>query len=166
MDDDLQNPPDQIPKLLGAIERGSDFVFGVPKKVQQNPLRVLGSKMTSWMAAFLFDKPRDLYPSSFMAVRYSVVKEIVRYDGPYPYIAGLLMRITRRGANVTTRHEPRRAGGLSIICASWWACGLLGLRISQSFHCAWRPFSDLPAHLRDCSLSRGLLSKVSSLAPL
>ncbi|MCX7592020.1 MAG: glycosyltransferase, partial [Kiritimatiellae bacterium] len=39
-----------------------------------------------------------------------VIDELVKYRGPYPYIDGLIWRITRRYAVVTVRHEPRRVG--------------------------------------------------------
>src|SRR6266851_4242729 len=46
IDDDLQNPPSEIPKLLEKLEQGFDVVYGVPEHEQHGILRDLASRMT------------------------------------------------------------------------------------------------------------------------
>ena len=62
------------------------------------------------MATFLLDKPRGLYLSSFKCLSRFAVKEVIKYDGPYPYIDGLILRSTRNIGTIEVRHEPRGVG--------------------------------------------------------
>jgi undecaprenyl-phosphate 4-deoxy-4-formamido-L-arabinose transferase len=111
MDDDLQNPPEEVHKLLTAIEQGYDFVFGTPRgRMKQSLGRRLGSYFNHKMSEFLFQKPRGLYASSYYALTRQLAQEVVKYDGPYPYISGLIFRITANGCNVPVSHYPRETG--------------------------------------------------------
>jgi undecaprenyl-phosphate 4-deoxy-4-formamido-L-arabinose transferase len=110
MDADLQNPPEEVPKLVAGLDDEYDFVFGVSPRMHQGRLRAAASRMTFWMANLMFEKPRTVYPSSFFAIRRSVVREITAYDGPYPYISGLIFRATNRGRNVNVEYHARKAG--------------------------------------------------------
>jgi undecaprenyl-phosphate 4-deoxy-4-formamido-L-arabinose transferase len=139
MDDDLQNPPSEIHKLLDAIHRGYDFVFGAPiGKAQQTLGRRLGSYVNFKMAEIVFKKPRGLYPSSYYAIRKSVVREVVKYDGPFPYISGFMFRVTNNGCNVSVQHNPRAHGksgyGLRKLILLWLSgftnFSILPLRLS------------------------------------
>ena len=110
MDDDFQNPPGEVPKLLAEIEKGYDVVYSRYAVKQHHPLRNLGSRVNDRVAAALLDKPRDLYLSSFKVLSRFVVDELVKYDGPYPYIDGLVLRLTRNYSQVLVQHDPRREG--------------------------------------------------------
>ncbi len=110
MDDDLQNPPEEIPKLIDELNKGYDFIFGIPKKIQQNLFRILGSKFTLKISELMFGKPKDIYPSSFLALKNDIAQQIINYDGPYPYVSGLIFRITGNGKNVTVKQDPRKIG--------------------------------------------------------
>ena len=46
MDDDLQHPPEEIPRLLTALEQGCDVVYGIPEKEQHGLVRDLASQLT------------------------------------------------------------------------------------------------------------------------
>ncbi len=111
MDDDLQNPPREVHKLLEGIRRGYDFVYGAPlDRPSQTLFRRSVSHLSSRSYEILFHKPKGLYASSYVAVRQDVIREIVKYDGPYPYIMGLMLRITTNGCNVPVEHCPRQQG--------------------------------------------------------
>ena len=111
MDDDLQNPPEEAHKLLSAIREGHDFVFGTPiGKMQQSLGRKLGSYLNRKMSEVLFGKAKGLYASSYYAITQQLARAIVKYDGPYPYISGLIFRTTSSGCNVPVEHHPRRHG--------------------------------------------------------
>jgi len=69
LDDDLQNPPEEIPKLLEAMEKGYDFVFGISEQPQKHRLRVTASRLTFILADLMLDKPPGLRHSSFLALR-------------------------------------------------------------------------------------------------
>jgi glycosyltransferase involved in cell wall biosynthesis len=110
MDDDFQNPPGEVSKLVREIEKGYDVVYSYYAVKQHHFLRNLGSRFNNWMAGILLDKPRDLYLSSFKIMSRFVVDELIKYDGPYPYIDGLILRFTRNYSRVLVEHDPRREG--------------------------------------------------------
>lgn len=110
LDDDLQNPPEEIRKLLAQLEQGFDFVFGVSELRQQGLFRALASWLTFKMAHFLFDMPRHIYPSSFLAMNRRVVEEVIKYEGPYPYLSGLIFRVSLNGASIPVKQDPRKVG--------------------------------------------------------
>ncbi len=111
IDDDFQNPPSEILKLVDAAESGSyAVVYSYYPKKEHAAYRNWGSMLVNWMTTFLLDKPRNLYLSSFKLIRREVVEEIVKYTGPYPYIDGLILRVTRNIGRVEVLHEKRRSG--------------------------------------------------------
>jgi len=111
MDDDLQNPPHEVIRLVDELDRGDfDVVFSYYKKKQHRIDRNLGSAFNNLIASYVLKKPRDLYLSSFKAIRRSVVKQIIKYDGPFPYIDGLILRSTTRYGRLEVEHYSREIG--------------------------------------------------------
>ena len=111
IDDDFQNPPEEILKLVEVAEQGSyDVVYTYYARKQHSRRRNLGSKLVNWLTSYLLNKPKDLYLSSFKLIRTEVVKEIIKYQGPYPYIDGLIFRITRNIGTVQVMHLKREEG--------------------------------------------------------
>jgi undecaprenyl-phosphate 4-deoxy-4-formamido-L-arabinose transferase len=70
----------------------------------------MGSAINNRVADFLLNKPKHLYLSSFKIIRKEVVREIVRYRGPFPYIDGLIFRVTDNIGSAWVEHEARRGG--------------------------------------------------------
>lgn len=110
MDDDFQNPPSEIVKLVDKLNEGYDVVFSRYEKKKHHVLRNLGSKFNNLVASILIHKPMDLYLSSFKALSRFLVDELVKYTGPYPYIDGLILRISRNYATVLVCHDLRMEG--------------------------------------------------------
>ena len=110
MDDDFQNSPKDVYKLVDEILNGNDVVFSKYEEKQHHFLRNLGSKINNLFASILLNKPRDLYLSSFKAINRFVIDELVKYKGPYPYIDGLILRVTQKYVSVTVGHESRTTG--------------------------------------------------------
>lgn len=110
IDDDFQNPPEEVIKLVREIENGYDVVFSYYERKHHHPLRNLGSWFNNRIASILIGKPRDLYLSSFKALNRFVINEITKYDGPYPYVDGLILRVTRNYSRVLVQHRPRGEG--------------------------------------------------------
>lgn len=116
MDDDLQNPPEEVLKLydharLGGPEgRGWDVVYTRYAVKEHEGWRNLGSRFANGVADLLLDKPRGLYLSSFRCMSALVVREVARYAGPYPYIDGLIMQVTQRIDSIEVRHLKRMEG--------------------------------------------------------
>ncbi|MCE7068136.1 glycosyltransferase family 2 protein [Dyadobacter sp. CY326] len=111
IDDDFQNPPQEILKLIKVAESGdNDVVYTYYSKKEHSVGRNLGSKLVNWLTSYLLNKPKDLYLSSFKLIRQEVVREITKYQGPYPYIDGLIFRITRNIGTVQVVHLKREEG--------------------------------------------------------
>ena len=110
LDDDGQIPINELPKLLDKIQEGYDVVYGQYSTVKRNVIRNLGSSVNEFMARTLIGKPKDLYISSFFVCKKFVVDEVIKYKNPYPYMYGLILRVTRNIANVQVEHRKRQFG--------------------------------------------------------
>jgi undecaprenyl-phosphate 4-deoxy-4-formamido-L-arabinose transferase len=111
MDDDFQNPPEEVARLIEcACTGGYDIVYTYYPRKRHHWFRNFGSRLNDFVANFLLDKPRDLYLSSFKCLSRFTVQEILKYGGPFPYIDGLALRSTRNIGRLQVRHEPRREG--------------------------------------------------------
>jgi len=110
MDDDLQHPPEAIGKMVSALEEGYDVCYTTYLGRRHPAWKKAGSKFNDWVATRLLDKPKDLYLSSFKALRKEVVDEVIKYDGPYAYLDGLILDVTRSITNVDIHHQARHEG--------------------------------------------------------
>ncbi|RVT96663.1 glycosyltransferase [Rhodovarius crocodyli] len=111
MDDDLQNPPEEVIKLYDHARLGNwDVVYTRYEKKEHEGWRNLGSQFANKVADWLLDKPKGLYLSSFRCMSALVVREVTKYRGPYPYIDGLIMQVTQRIDSIVVAHYPRAVG--------------------------------------------------------
>ncbi|MFB8791984.1 MAG: glycosyltransferase family 2 protein [Potamolinea sp.] len=111
MDDDLQNPPSEVIKLFNyAREQKKDVVYTYYKQKQHSAWRNFGSWLTNKIANILLDKPSDLYLCTFRCMNSFLVQQICRYEGPYPYIDGLILQVTQNIGQIEVAHAPRTAG--------------------------------------------------------
>jgi len=110
MDDDLQHPPGAIGDMLHALEKGYDVCYTKYLNRQHATWKQLGSKFNNWVATLLLGKPKNLYLSSFKAMKREVVNEVIKYDGPYAYIDGLILDVTRSITTVDIQHQSRLEG--------------------------------------------------------
>jgi undecaprenyl-phosphate 4-deoxy-4-formamido-L-arabinose transferase len=111
MDDDLQNPPEEVERLLTfAQQSGREVIYTYYDEKQHAFWRNLGSRFTNWIAGFVLDKPKGFYLSSFRCMSGFVVREITRYEGPFPYVDGLILQVTQDIDRMPVRHLPRAIG--------------------------------------------------------
>jgi glycosyltransferase involved in cell wall biosynthesis len=111
MDDDLQNPPEEVERLLAfAQQSGREVVYTYYDEKKHSLWRNLGSRFTNWVAGFVLDKPKGFYLSSFRCMSAFVVREITRYEGPCPYVDGLILQVTQDIDRMLVRHLPRAVG--------------------------------------------------------
>ena len=110
MDDDLQHAPEDIGRLLARIGEGYDVCYAAFVNPQHARWKLLGSAFRDLTARGLLGVPKGVRISSFKAMRAEVAREIVRYEGPFPYVDGLAMMATRNIANVELQHHPRPDG--------------------------------------------------------
>jgi len=111
MDDDLQNPPEEVLRLLAFAQRnGKEVVYTYYDDKQHAVWRNIASRLANRVADFVLDKPRGLYLSSFRCMTAFVAREIIRYDGPFPYVDGLILQVTHDIDRLLVTHQPRAAG--------------------------------------------------------
>lgn len=112
IDDDLQNPPEEIPVLLARLREGHAAVIGRITDKRHGWWRNAGSRAHQYFASRIIGKPRGLYLSSFRVLSRSAVDRLVRYKGAHPHISALLLKSVPHGAivNVDVRHDARPTG--------------------------------------------------------
>lgn len=109
IDDDLQNPPEEIPRLLEALENGDfDLVYGVYEAKQHERWRNLGSRVVNTFFRLVF-KTR-VTVTSFRAIRQELVAASLSYTLNFTYLDGLFAWNTQRIGQVTVEHCERRDG--------------------------------------------------------
>lgn len=112
MDDDLQHPPEEIPKLIAGIRNNDeiDVVIGTYELKQHSWFRNLGTNVINLITSYVFSKNRDLKLTSFRIMRKSIVNELenIRYHNPR--IGQLLLLITNQIINIPIAHHPRKHG--------------------------------------------------------
>lgn len=110
MDDDLQHPPEEIPKLLAGLEAGADVVYGIPNRMQHSFWRNLFSRFTKTMMsrAMRIDTIVDI--NAFRAFRTEIRQAFVTYESPTLLLDVLLSWGTSRFAAVPVDHQPRTIG--------------------------------------------------------
>lgn len=110
MDDDLQHPPEEIPKLLARIAEGYDVVYGAPEQEQHG----LGRDFASWITKLALQNVMGAeiarQVSAFRAFRREVARAFAHYSGAFVSIDVLLTWGTNRFSLVRVRHEGRKAG--------------------------------------------------------
>jgi glycosyltransferase involved in cell wall biosynthesis len=112
MDDDLQNPPGEVKRLFEyARDGGYDAVYTYYEEKKHAAWRNLGSRFTNWCADHLIDKPKGLYLSSFRCLSAFVREQITAgYEGPFPYVDGLVFQVTQNVGRLQVAHLPRVEG--------------------------------------------------------
>lgn len=110
LDDDGQTPANEVGKLLTQIEKGYDVVYAEYENKQHSAFRNFGSRINKFMTEYMLDKPKDLYISSYFAVRRFIVDNMLEYEHSYPYVIGLVLRATKNITNVPVKHRARLEG--------------------------------------------------------
>ena len=109
MDDDLQHPPDAVPRLIQALE-GGDLVYGTPTGRVQGRGRSLAATISKLGFATVLGATRARHISAFRAFRGSLRRVFLEYDSPHVSIDVLLQWVTTRVVSVPVDFQPRRRG--------------------------------------------------------
>jgi len=110
MDDDLQTPPEEIPKLLARLEEGYDVVYGTPLAAAHGFARNIASRITKLALQNALGSETARKVSAFRDFRTHLREAFRDYHGPYVSIDVLLTWGARRFSALPVRHEPRRYG--------------------------------------------------------
>ncbi len=111
MDDDGQNPPEEVVRMLDELKRKNyDVIYGHYIEKKHSWFRNAGSRFNNLIATLMLHKPKDLYLSSFKVMNRFLVNEIIKYRGPYPYTDGLIYRVTRNIGQIPVEHRVSQSG--------------------------------------------------------
>ena len=110
IDSDLQNPPEEINRLLGAFTDEVDLVVTIPRKRRDSSIRVIGSKVLYYFAQKLFGNRFTLNLSSFRAMRRSVIEKIDQCQDRSRYMAVLMSWMAVPTVHVEVDHDLRKIG--------------------------------------------------------
>lgn len=110
MDDDLEHPPEEIPKLLEKLEEGHDVVYGTPEKEQHGLWRNIASTLTKSVLQSIMGGDVARHVSAFRVFRTQTRDGFTNYQGTFVSIDVLLTWGTNRFAAVRVRHDQRRLG--------------------------------------------------------
>ena len=110
LDDDLQNPPEEISKLIARLDESTDVVYGTPDEEQHGFLRDQGSRITKLALQSAMGAETARHVSAFRAFKTRLRDAFETYRGPYVSIDVLLTWGTTRFSHVKVRHEPRLIG--------------------------------------------------------
>lgn len=110
LDDDGQTPANEVDKLLDAIVAGADVAMASYDHKMHSHFRNWGSKVNECMMHIMLRKPRELFVSSYFAVKRFVADSMLQYSNSYPYLPGLLLRATKNIVNVPVHHREREVG--------------------------------------------------------
>jgi len=146
MDDDLQNPPEEILKLINAItESGSDVVYGICQQKKHAKWKNFGSNLSLAFYQIIFRS--SISPTSFRIMRQQVVKSILKYTLNFTYVDGLLAWTTQRISTADVVHETRKLGRSGYTIAKllllsfnlFTNFSLLPLQLVSALALFWRP---------------------------
>lgn len=111
MDDDLQNPPEEIPKLIQTIASSDvDVVFGVPEKRHHSISKNVGSFLHGLLISRLFKLKSEVKLSNFRIIRKEIVDAVIGFSTPNPAIGLLLLSVTDRVTSISVDHHRRKMG--------------------------------------------------------
>jgi undecaprenyl-phosphate 4-deoxy-4-formamido-L-arabinose transferase len=110
IDDDLQNPPEEIPRLLAKLGEGYDVVYGTPNVEQHGFWRDMASRVTKLALQSAMGAETARHVSAFRVFRRQVSAAFSDYQGPFVSIDVLLTWGTTRFAAIPVRHELRQLG--------------------------------------------------------
>ncbi|MZK52788.1 glycosyltransferase family 2 protein [Clostridium beijerinckii] len=110
LDDDGQTPAKDCYKLINALDDNTDVIYAKYPEKKHSLFKNFGSKMATWMGRVLIEVPANLYLSSYFVCKRYVIDEIVKYENPYSYLCGLIVRTTKKIANVDIEHRARKVG--------------------------------------------------------
>lgn len=112
MDDDLQHPPEELPKLIEALQSDDDIdvVLGDYEVKQHNVFRNLATRLLTAITSWVFQCDRSLPMTSFRAMRRVIVEQLLADQSTFPRINIMILGITGRIKGARVRHDPRKHG--------------------------------------------------------
>ncbi len=110
MDDDGQCPMERFWDLFIPVLDGHDVSIASYPERKQSAFKDFGTIVNKKMTEFILNKPKKLQFTNFMILRSYIVQELIKYENPYPYFTGLLLRTTSDIVNVEMEERERISG--------------------------------------------------------
>ena len=132
LDDDGQCPMERLWDLLEPLNNGFDVSMAKYPQRKQSMFKDFGTCVNKKMTEIILQRPRDLEFTNFMAIKKYIVKELIQYHNPYPYMTGLILRTTKYITNVTMEERERLSGGTTFTfrkMLSLWINGLTAFSV-------------------------------------
>lgn len=144
LDDDGQTPACDVFKLVDELEKGYDVVYASYPETHQNVFRRWGSDFAMKMSACVFEIKGDIKKgSSYYICKRFIIDEIIKYENAFPYINGLVLRVTRNIGFVNIEHRDRFEGksGYNLRSLfSLWLNGFTAFSVKPLEVCAYMGF--------------------------
>ncbi len=110
LDDDGQCPMNELWRLFDALGEDFDVAMAKYPEKKQTAFKNFGSSVNALMSRILLGKPKNLQISNFSIIKRFLVDEIIKYQNPYPYLEGLILRATSKIVNVEMEERSRTNG--------------------------------------------------------
>jgi len=112
IDDDLQHPPEEIPRMLEKLREGYEVVIGKYETKKHSPFRNTGSFFVNFLISILTGKPYNLSITNFKVFSRKAADAVISFKGKYFYLSMVLfLSISPSSAvNLEVSHEKRKEG--------------------------------------------------------
>jgi len=112
LDDDFQNPPEEIPKLIQAMREHPDMdcIMGEYGNDNRNPLRQFGSALMQKIFDFFYDKPPGIVTSSFRIMPVQFARTLLLYRLNFPQLGPMIIQLSKKIMNIPVEHHRRPVG--------------------------------------------------------
>jgi len=110
LDDDLQQPPEEIHKLLAVFDQGYDVVYGAPSRMPHTFWRNFSSRSTKKVLALVMGVPNVIHIGPFRVFRTDLRRAFAEYHNPHVIVDVLLSWATTRFGVVEVDERPREYG--------------------------------------------------------
>ncbi|MCG9970433.1 glycosyltransferase [Christiangramia crocea] len=142
MDDDLQHPVEEVPKLIRAMKENKDTeaIFAVPsfKNKKHSLWRNLGSYIVNKIDRVFLNKPEGLVKSSFRIMTKELARTIVLNYNAMPALSSLIISSTNNIKNIQVEHKNREFG-----TSNYTITKLVNLTLNNLIHYSALPLKSL-----------------------
>lgn len=110
LDADLQNPPEEIPKLIAAIDEGNDVVGGWREERHDQAYRKYASRLHNRLTSLIVGVPMHDYGCMLRAYRRHIVDTVIDCDEKAAFVPALANTFAKRVAEIPVGHDDRASG--------------------------------------------------------
>ena len=110
LDADLQNPPEEIPRLIAAIDEGNDVVGGWREERHDQAYRKYASRLHNRLTSLIVGVPMHDYGCMLRAYRRHIVDTVVDCDEKAAFVPALANSFAKRVAEIPVGHDDRASG--------------------------------------------------------